>query len=159
MLDWLYNIVGWVLIQIHTGLTSLGLDHDSGWAWGGAIVLLTVLMRLIMVPLFVKQMHTQRKMQEMQRRPGCPVSSGALSVVSSRCLLVRGTTNILRVVGFGETTDITHGNQDFPSDPTHRKPPCRDEVIDGTYAEAQCVCSFALGVEQFLYFLIHKTSV
>ncbi|MDA8372597.1 MAG: membrane protein insertase YidC [Nocardiopsaceae bacterium] len=66
MLDWLYNIVGWVLIQIHTGLTSLGLDHDSGWAWGGAIVLLTVLMRLIMVPLFVKQMHTQRKMQEMQ---------------------------------------------------------------------------------------------
>ncbi|CAM4236255.1 hypothetical protein GCM10009799_03670 [Nocardiopsis rhodophaea] len=66
MLDWLYNIVGWVLIQIHAGLTFLGLNPDSGWAWGLSIVLLTVLMRVIMVPLFVKQMHTQRKMQDMQ---------------------------------------------------------------------------------------------
>ncbi|RCV55131.1 membrane protein insertase YidC [Marinitenerispora sediminis] len=66
MLDWLYNIVAWVLIHIHSGLTYLGLDPDSGWAWGLSIVTLTVLMRLIMVPLFVKQMHTQRKMQEMQ---------------------------------------------------------------------------------------------
>ncbi|MBB4935420.1 YidC/Oxa1 family membrane protein insertase [Lipingzhangella halophila] len=66
MLDWLYNIVGWVLLRIHSGLTFLGLDPDSGWAWGLSIVALTVLMRLIMVPLFVKQMHTQRKMQEMQ---------------------------------------------------------------------------------------------
>ncbi|MFW5415397.1 membrane protein insertase YidC [Nocardiopsis sp. CNT-189] len=66
MLDWLYNIVGWVLIQIHSGLTMLGLDPDGGWAWGLSIVTLTVLMRLIMVPLFVKQMNTQRKMQDMQ---------------------------------------------------------------------------------------------
>lgn len=66
MLDWLYNIVGWVLIQIHSGLTAIGLDPDSGWAWGLSIVSLTVLMRLIMVPLFVKQMHTQRKMQDIQ---------------------------------------------------------------------------------------------
>ncbi|MDA2808028.1 membrane protein insertase YidC [Nocardiopsis suaedae] len=66
MLDWLYNIVGWVLIQIHSALTFIGFDPDGGWAWGLSIVLLTVLMRLIMVPLFVKQMHTQRKMQDMQ---------------------------------------------------------------------------------------------
>jgi YidC/Oxa1 family membrane protein insertase len=66
VLDWLYNIVGWVLIQIHSGLTALGLDPDGGWAWGLSIVTLTVVVRLIMVPLFVKQMHTQRKMQEMQ---------------------------------------------------------------------------------------------
>ncbi|MDT0301993.1 membrane protein insertase YidC [Streptomonospora wellingtoniae] len=66
MLDWLYNIVGWVLIQIHSGLTTIGLNPDSGWAWGLSIVTLTVLMRLIMVPLFVKQMQTQRKVQEMQ---------------------------------------------------------------------------------------------
>ncbi|MBV2364095.1 membrane protein insertase YidC [Streptomonospora nanhaiensis] len=66
MLDPLYNAVGWVLIQIHSGLTAVGLDPDSGWAWGLSIVLLTVLMRLIMVPLFVKQMQTQRKIQEMQ---------------------------------------------------------------------------------------------
>ncbi|GAB3210678.1 hypothetical protein GCM10027294_29940 [Marinactinospora endophytica] len=66
MLDPLYQAVGWVLIQIHSGLTFLGLDPDSGWAWGLAIVLLTCLMRLILVPLFVKQMHTQRKMQDIQ---------------------------------------------------------------------------------------------
>nr|WP_218902799.1 membrane protein insertase YidC [Streptomonospora nanhaiensis] len=65
-MDPLYNAVGWVLIQIHSGLTAVGLDPDSGWAWGLSIVLLTVLMRLIMVPLFVKQMQTQRKIQEMQ---------------------------------------------------------------------------------------------
>ncbi|GAB3492888.1 membrane protein insertase YidC [Nocardiopsis coralliicola] len=66
MLDWLYNIVGWVLIRIHSGLSFLGLDPDGGWAWGLSIVFLTFLLRLIMVPLFVKQMNTQRKMQDMQ---------------------------------------------------------------------------------------------
>jgi YidC/Oxa1 family membrane protein insertase len=66
VLDWLYNIVGWILVQIHAGLTFIGLDTDSGWAWGLSIVLLTVLMRLLLVPLFVKQMNTQRKMQDIQ---------------------------------------------------------------------------------------------
>ncbi|MEU3020358.1 MULTISPECIES: membrane protein insertase YidC [unclassified Nocardiopsis] len=66
MLDWLYNIIGHVLVWIHQGLTIVGLNPDSGWAWGLSIVLLTCLMRLLMVPLFVKQMNTQRKMQEVQ---------------------------------------------------------------------------------------------
>ncbi|GAA3989036.1 membrane protein insertase YidC [Thermobifida alba] len=65
MLDWLYNIVGQVLVWIHSGL-SIFLDPDSGWAWGLSIVLLTVLVRVLMIPLFVKQMHTQRKMQDLQ---------------------------------------------------------------------------------------------
>jgi YidC/Oxa1 family membrane protein insertase len=66
VLDWLYNIVGWILVQIHAGLGLVGLNPDSGWAWGLSIVLLTMLMRLLMVPLFVKQMNTQRKMQDLQ---------------------------------------------------------------------------------------------
>ena len=66
MLDWLYNIIGHVLVWIHSGLALVGLDPDSGWAWGLSIVLLTAIMRLLMVPLFVKQMNTQRKMQEVQ---------------------------------------------------------------------------------------------
>ncbi|TDQ55534.1 membrane protein insertase YidC [Actinorugispora endophytica] len=65
MLDWLYNIVGQVLVWIHAGLSTF-LDPDSGWAWGLSIVTLTLLMRLLMIPLFVKQMHTQRKMQDIQ---------------------------------------------------------------------------------------------
>lgn len=66
MLDWLYNIIGHVLVWIHSGLTMLGLNPESGLAWGLSIVLLTVVMRLLLVPLFVKQMNTQRKMQEVQ---------------------------------------------------------------------------------------------
>ncbi len=65
MLDWLYNIVGQVLVWIHSGL-SIFLDPDSGLAWGLSIVLLTILVRVLMIPLFVKQMNTQRKLQELQ---------------------------------------------------------------------------------------------
>ncbi|WP_395106556.1 membrane protein insertase YidC [Actinomadura sp. SCN-SB] len=64
MLDWLYSIVAQLIVWIHTGLSVL-VPKDSGWAWGGSIILLTVLLRLAMVPLFVKQIHASRKMQEL----------------------------------------------------------------------------------------------
>jgi YidC/Oxa1 family membrane protein insertase len=56
-----YEAVAWVLMRIHAGL-SVPFGASSGWAWGLSIVILVVVMRLIMVPLFVKQMHAQRKM-------------------------------------------------------------------------------------------------
>ncbi|MEV0400620.1 membrane protein insertase YidC [Actinoallomurus sp. NPDC050550] len=64
-LDPLFKAVAWVIVQIHAGL-SLIFPADSGWAWGLSIFLLTVLMRLILFPLFVKQIHASRKMQELQ---------------------------------------------------------------------------------------------
>ncbi|MFC0042499.1 membrane protein insertase YidC [Actinomadura rayongensis] len=64
MLDWLYEIVSQLIVWIHAAL-SLVFPEDSGWAWGGSIILLTVLLRLLMVPLFVKQIHASRKMQEL----------------------------------------------------------------------------------------------
>ncbi|MFI0486443.1 membrane protein insertase YidC [Actinomadura sp. 9N215] len=64
MLDWLYEIVAQLIVWIHTGLSTV-VPKDSGWAWGGSIILLTVLLRLILVPLFVKQIHASRKMQEL----------------------------------------------------------------------------------------------
>ncbi|WP_106396753.1 membrane protein insertase YidC [Actinocorallia populi] len=64
-LDPLYRAVAWILVQIHSGLTFLGIDPDSGWAWGGSIVLLTVLMRILIFPLFVKQIQSSRKMQAL----------------------------------------------------------------------------------------------
>ncbi|MFA1546332.1 membrane protein insertase YidC [Actinomadura chokoriensis] len=64
MLDWLYEIVSQLIVWIHAGLSTV-VPKDSGWAWGGAIILLTVLLRLILVPLFVKQIHASRKMQEL----------------------------------------------------------------------------------------------
>ena len=60
-LDPLYTAVAWVMAQIHAGL-SLFLPSTSGQAWFLTIVLLVVLMRLLLVPLFVKQMHSMRKM-------------------------------------------------------------------------------------------------
>ncbi|MFF0521281.1 membrane protein insertase YidC [Actinomadura nitritigenes] len=64
MLDWLYEIVSQLIVWIHAGL-SVVFPKDSGWAWGGSIILLTVMLRLILVPLFVKQIHASRKMQEL----------------------------------------------------------------------------------------------
>ncbi|GAA2150635.1 membrane protein insertase YidC [Actinomadura napierensis] len=64
MLDWLYEIVSQLIVWIHAGL-SVVFPKDSGWAWGGSIILLTVLLRLVLVPLFVKQIHASRKMQEL----------------------------------------------------------------------------------------------
>src|ERR1700744_3538961 len=49
-------------MRIHAAL-SLPFGASSGWSWGLSIVLLVMLMRLIMVPLFVKQVKSQRKMQ------------------------------------------------------------------------------------------------
>ncbi|MFC5187090.1 membrane protein insertase YidC [Actinomadura harenae] len=64
MLDWLYTIVSQLIVWIHSAL-SVVFPKDSGWAWAGSIILLTVLLRLLLVPLFVKQIHASRKMQEL----------------------------------------------------------------------------------------------
>jgi YidC/Oxa1 family membrane protein insertase len=64
VLDWLYELVAQLIIWIHSGLSAV-VDPNSGWAWGGSIFLLTVFLRLLMVPLFVKQIHASRKMQEL----------------------------------------------------------------------------------------------
>ena len=43
------------------------LGPASGWTWALSIVILVVLMRLVMVPLFIKQqMHTTRAMSSLQ---------------------------------------------------------------------------------------------
>jgi YidC/Oxa1 family membrane protein insertase len=39
---------------------------DSGWAWGLAIVMLVILIRIILIPLFVKQIKSQRNLQIIQ---------------------------------------------------------------------------------------------
>ena len=57
----LYDAVAWVMEQIHTGLSTF-LPPAGGLTWVLTIVILVVLMRLLLVPLFVKQMHATRKM-------------------------------------------------------------------------------------------------
>ena len=60
----LYIAVAWVMTHIHAGL-SLIMPSTSGQAWFLTIVVLVVVMRLILVPLFVKQMHAMRKMSAL----------------------------------------------------------------------------------------------
>lgn len=65
MLNWLYEAVARIVLTIHAGLSPI-FGTGSGWAWGLSIVLLTMLMRLLLFPLFVKQIKTQRMMQTLQ---------------------------------------------------------------------------------------------
>jgi YidC/Oxa1 family membrane protein insertase len=62
ILNPLFEAVAWVISRIHDAL-AVPFGAASGWSWGLSIVLLVMLMRLLMVPLFVKQVNSQRKMQ------------------------------------------------------------------------------------------------
>ena len=64
LFDGLATAVAFLLEQIHRGLSAF-LPDGSGWAWGGSIVLLTISVRVILFPLFVKQIKSQRRMQEL----------------------------------------------------------------------------------------------
>jgi YidC/Oxa1 family membrane protein insertase len=64
ILNPVYEAVAWVLKQIYGGLSPV-FGVSSGWTWALSIVILVVLMRLIMVPLFIKQMHTTRAMSAL----------------------------------------------------------------------------------------------
>src|SRR4051794_37888100 len=65
MLHWFYSAVANSIVGIHAALSHV-FDPDSGWAWGLSIVLLVVAIRILLFPLFVKQIKTQRAMAELQ---------------------------------------------------------------------------------------------
>ncbi|MCW2545173.1 MAG: 60 kDa inner rane insertion protein [Frankiales bacterium] len=64
ILDTIATPVAFVLKTIHEGLATF-LPSGSGWAWGLSIVLLTITVRVALFPLFVKQIKSQRRMQEL----------------------------------------------------------------------------------------------
>jgi len=64
-LNWLETIVASILTFFHQVL-SLVFDPDSGWAWALSIVGLVVLIRILLIPLFVRQIKSQRNMQLIQ---------------------------------------------------------------------------------------------
>ena len=64
MLDVLASPVGHLLAIIHRALSTF-LIPASGPAWALSIVLLTITVRLLLFPLFVKQIKSQRRMQEL----------------------------------------------------------------------------------------------
>ncbi|MFI5658133.1 membrane protein insertase YidC [Streptomyces sp. NPDC051684] len=57
--------VSWVIVQFHTVYGAI-FGPDTGWAWGLSIVSLVVLIRICLIPLFVKQIKSTRNMQLLQ---------------------------------------------------------------------------------------------
>jgi YidC/Oxa1 family membrane protein insertase len=66
MLDPLYTAVSWVLLRWYQLFTVLGMDKQGGLTWALSIIMLVVTARLLLFRFFVKQVHYQRRMQEMQ---------------------------------------------------------------------------------------------
>ena len=71
MLDWFYTIISWVMARWHA-LWDMVFDDPApetalgGLSWVLAIVFLVITIRIILFPLFVKQIKSQRAMQELQ---------------------------------------------------------------------------------------------
>ncbi|MEX5269873.1 membrane protein insertase YidC [Kocuria sabuli] len=60
---WVVSAVLWVF---HELLTAVGMDPSAGITWVLCIVGLTLVMRTLTIPLFLKQIKSMRGMQELQ---------------------------------------------------------------------------------------------
>ncbi|MFD5413574.1 membrane protein insertase YidC [Streptomyces nojiriensis] len=57
--------VSWIIVQFHSMYGAI-FGESSGWAWGLSIVSLVILIRICLIPLFVKQIKATRGMQALQ---------------------------------------------------------------------------------------------
>jgi YidC/Oxa1 family membrane protein insertase len=69
LMEPIYNIISWILLRWHE-LWALLLPGDgrflgTSWEWVLAIVFLVVTVRLVLFPVFVKQIKSQRAMQAL----------------------------------------------------------------------------------------------
>jgi YidC/Oxa1 family membrane protein insertase len=61
----LYWVVSGILVLAHS-LFSPIFGPDNGWTWAFSIMFLTVVIRIALIPLFVKQIKSSRNMQLLQ---------------------------------------------------------------------------------------------
>ncbi len=66
LLEPLYAVVTFIMVAFHTLFKTLGANPGSGLAWGGSIVGLVIVIRILLIPLFVKQINAQRGLQILQ---------------------------------------------------------------------------------------------
>ncbi|AWE43334.1 MULTISPECIES: membrane protein insertase YidC [unclassified Actinobaculum] len=59
-------LVAWVMYGIHQGLTAIGMDAGAGPAWVLSIIGLTIVVRLIVLPLYNRQIRASRQTQILQ---------------------------------------------------------------------------------------------
>ncbi|HUW88442.1 MAG TPA: membrane protein insertase YidC [Candidatus Paceibacterota bacterium] len=65
ILNPLYIAVSWVIVSIHK-LVSPIFSPDSGVSWALSIIGLVILIRIMLIPLFVKQIKSQRALTALQ---------------------------------------------------------------------------------------------
>jgi YidC/Oxa1 family membrane protein insertase len=69
-LDWIYWAISWILLRWHSLWETIGVPDGTvlgtNWAWILAIIFLVVTVRVILFPVFVKQIKSQRAMQALQ---------------------------------------------------------------------------------------------
>ncbi len=65
MLDPLYHLAAHAIVIFHGGFGPI-FGQDSFFAWSFSVVLLVICVRILIFPLFVKQVKSQRTMQLMQ---------------------------------------------------------------------------------------------
>jgi YidC/Oxa1 family membrane protein insertase len=65
ILNPLYNLVSGIIVLFHN-LLSQFLDEDSGVTWTLSIMGLVVVIRIVLIPLFVKQIKSQRALTALQ---------------------------------------------------------------------------------------------
>lgn len=58
--------VAWIMVAFYKGLSAIGLPESSGWTWALSIVGLVILIRVLLIPLFVKQIKASRGLQLIQ---------------------------------------------------------------------------------------------
>jgi YidC/Oxa1 family membrane protein insertase len=59
-------VVAWLMVAWHSLLTKVGLPASSGWTWALSIVGLVIVIRIILIPLFVRQIKASRGLQMIQ---------------------------------------------------------------------------------------------
>jgi YidC/Oxa1 family membrane protein insertase len=59
-------VVAWLMVTWHSVLTKIGLPAASGWTWALSIVGLVVVIRIVLIPLFVRQIKASRGLQLIQ---------------------------------------------------------------------------------------------
>ena len=58
--------VAWIMVAFHSLLTGIGLPAAGGWTWALSIVGLVIVIRVLLIPLFVKQIKASRGLQLIQ---------------------------------------------------------------------------------------------
>ena len=70
-LHWFYPVISWILLTWHQLWNKIGISDNASflrtsWSWILAIVFLVITIRIVLFPLFVKQIRSQRAMQALQ---------------------------------------------------------------------------------------------